>query len=120
MSERIVKISTPAGEFIGNLQEHPIAERAKKVFVLKQAARFIVSPGPQPDKVNISIIKIDSDGNFRSDLIIGWNAAIIMDMDEKGQIYGLYKNAISNLVLPTGNKIASPGATLSPGPKGIQ
>ena len=119
-SKRLVKVSTPAGEFIGNLQEHPIAERAKKVFILKEAVRFSISPGPQQNKINISMTKMDGDGNFKPDLVIGWNAAVIMDMKETGQLYGIYKNALSPLDLPTEKRIASPDLMTMPGPKGVQ
>ena len=119
-NERIVKVSTPAGNYLGNLCEHPVAERAKKVFVLKQAASLMISPGPNSQTVNINITKLSADGNFKPDLIIGWSVAVIMDLEEKGQIYGLYKNAISPIDLPTGSKIASPNSVAMPGPRGMQ
>ena len=89
MSARIVKITTPAGEFIGSLKDHP---DRKDLFILKDAVRISTSPSQQPGMINIILHKLDKEKNFKPDIYVSWHMALIMDLDESGEFYRLYKN----------------------------
>ena len=50
-------------------------------------------------KINYNFIKLPSDV-YSDQIQISWNAAMIMDLKESGEIYKEYKKAISNIIQP--------------------